>query len=61
MKSFNYKNKELTFSCITGVVQGGQEKRSETHVSSSGGGGYVGKHGGHVGAPEVRSTVTTKH
>lgn len=31
---------------------------SETRVSSSGGGGYVGKHGGHVAAPTVTSHVT---
>jgi hypothetical protein len=29
-----------------------------THVSSSGGGGYIGPQGGHVYAPQVRSTVT---
>jgi len=61
MESFIYKNKEVSFSSVTGIVLGGQEKRSETHVSSSGGGGYVGKHGGHVSAPTIHSSVTTKH
>jgi hypothetical protein len=61
MESFFHKNKEVAFSSVTGIVLGGQEKRSETHVSSSGGGGYVGKNGGHVSAAQVHSTVTTKH
>ncbi len=33
-------------------------KWSDTHVSSSGGGGYVNKHGGYVSAPTVSSTIT---
>ena len=48
--------KEMCFSRKSGTVL--EHKRSsETHVSSSGGGGYVGKHGGHVAAAKVHSDV----
>lgn len=60
MENFKYRNKEVEFSEVTGEVLG-QNKYSETHVSSSGGGGYVGQHGGHVSAPQVRSTAITNH
>lgn len=33
---------------------------SDTHVSSSGGGGYVGQHGGYVHAPTVHSSVVQR-
>jgi hypothetical protein len=36
-------------------------KWSETHVSSSGGGGYLHQGSGHVSAPTVSSTVKSKH
>lgn len=32
---------------------------TSTHVSSSGGGGYVGQYGGHVSAPRISSRTTT--
>jgi len=35
------------------------KRSSETHVSSSGGGGYVGKYGGHVEAAQIHSKVIT--
>jgi len=60
MESFKHRGKEVKFWSITGEVIG-QNKYSETHVSSSGGGGYVGKHGGFVNAPQVNSTVVTNH
>lgn len=53
-------DKVIDLAVITGVVIG-TEKRSETHVSSSGGGGFVGRDGGPVSAPTIRSLVTTKH
>jgi len=57
MKDFQNKGKALKFWSITGEVLS-QNKFSETHVSSSGGGGYVGKSGGHVSAPTVRSSTS---
>lgn len=60
MESFKHRDKEIKFWSITGEVIG-QNKYSETHVSSSGGGGYVGQQGGYVSAPQVKSKVTTQH
>lgn len=60
MESFVSDNSVIEFSSISGEVLG-TDKYSETHVSSSGGGGYVGRHGGHVSAPTVHSTVVTNH
>jgi len=50
----------LQFSKETGEIIS-SNKHSETHVSSSGGGGFVGRHGGHISAPQVRSTTSEKH
>ncbi|MBI3285315.1 MAG: hypothetical protein HYZ65_10780 [Burkholderiales bacterium] len=60
MENFSHRNKVVQFWHVTGEVIG-SNKYSETHVSSSGGGGYVGKHGGHVSAPQIHSTVVTNH
>lgn len=60
MKEFRHKNRELEFTAISGEVLG-SEKYSETHVSSSGGGGYVSRSGGYVSAPSVQSVVLTNH
>ena len=60
MENFRFRKKEIDFLSITGEVLG-QNKYSETHVSSSGGGGYVGEHGGRVHAPTVHSTTITNH
>jgi len=56
----DYKKKVryINFHRTSGTVL--EHKRSsETHVSSSGGGGYVGSHGGQVAAAQVHSTVIT--
>lgn len=58
MDNFRYKNKEIEFWKITGNVID-HNKYSETHVFSSGGGGYVGPSGGHVSTPQINSTVVT--
>ena len=34
------------------------DRRFETHVSSSGGGGYIGPSGGYLAEPQIRSTTT---
>jgi hypothetical protein len=60
MQSFKYEEKTVIFSVVQGVVLG-QTKYTETHVSSSGGGGYVGKHGGKIEAPTIDSEIITKH
>jgi hypothetical protein len=60
MQIFKYQEKNIIFSVIQGVVLG-QTKYTETHVSSSGGGGYVGKHGGKIEAPTIDSEIITKH
>ncbi|MCM2680716.1 hypothetical protein [Echinimonas agarilytica] len=60
MKNFKYKRKEVEFWSITGEILS-QNKYSETHVHSSGGGGYVGKDGGHVSPPNVHSNTITNH
>lgn len=50
----------MQFNVVTGEILG-SNKFSETHVSSSGGGGYVGRDGGHIRAPQVSSSTTTNH
>lgn len=59
MESFKHKNKAVEFSKVTGEVLS-QNKYSETRVSSSGGGGYIGKQGGHVQAPKIQTTIIKK-
>ena len=61
MENFKWFDREFEFSTLTGEVVS-NNKFSETHVSSSGGGGYVdAKYGGNVAAAQVHSTVTTVH
>jgi len=50
--------KPIKFERVSGTVLD-HERNSETHVSSYGGGGYVGSYGGHVSAAQVESHVTT--
>ncbi|WKE65318.1 hypothetical protein PVT67_16885 [Gallaecimonas kandeliae] len=60
MDGFNHNDKEIVFWSETGEVLS-QNKYSETHVSSSGGGGHVGRNGGHVRAPKIKSTTVINH
>lgn len=60
MQDFSHGDKSVVFTALVGEVVG-SDKHSETHVSSSGGGGYVGKHGGHVAAAQINSTVVINH
>ena len=60
MESYNHGKKTVEFATITGEVLG-SDKHSETHVSSSGGGGYVGREGGYVRASQVHSSTVTNH
>lgn len=53
------RGKKVSFGAISGVVVG-DKKWSETHVTSSGGGGMVGRWGGYVSAPTINSFTNTK-
>ena len=59
MRSFTHKKNTIDFWQVTGEVLS-HDKHSETHVSSYGGGGYVGPQGGHISPAIVSSTVTNK-
>lgn len=58
--SFTWGNRTQSLDSYSGVVMSSQ-KWSETHVRSSGGGGYLHQGSGHVSAPTISSTVSSKH
>lgn len=60
MQNFTHGEKTVEFTSLVGEVIG-SEKRSETYLSSSGGGGYVGREGGHVRAAQISSTNVINH
>lgn len=60
MEDFVYNGIAIKFSVESGRVLPGQQKISKTHVSSSGGGGYVSGGSGFVDAPKITSTTTTE-
>lgn len=60
MQDFKYKDKTVGFFAVTGTVLS-SDKREETTVHSSGGGGRVGQYGGYVAAPQVYSSSVTHH
>lgn len=60
MEDFHHKKKRVNFWKLTGEVLG-SDKRSETRVSSSGGGGSVINGVGYVSAPTIHSSTTEKH
>lgn len=53
-------NRTVEFTLLTGAVTSSQ-KHAETHVRSSGGGGFLHKGTGYVSAPVVTSRIVTKH
>jgi len=55
---YKAKSGSLKFFRTSGIVLDAK-RSSETHVSSSGGGGYVGPYGGNVQAAQVHSSVVT--
>lgn len=59
LSNFKVNKQEIEFYSFTGEVLS-QNKYSETHVWSSGGGGHIGPRGGHVAASQAHSSVTTK-
>jgi hypothetical protein len=60
MNQFAHGDVTVHFSHVSGTVLSSR-KHSETHVTSTGGGGRAGRNGGYVEAPKVRSTVVTRH
>jgi hypothetical protein len=59
MERFEYRGKKLEVWTQSGTVVSAS-KLSRTFVSSHGGGGWVGPHGGPVSAPTVSSSTTTE-
>lgn len=60
LEDFVSNGRAIKFSVESGRVLPGQQKVSKTHVSSSGGGGYVHQGTGFVDAPKIKSTTTTE-
>lgn len=60
MNNFKHGKREIEFWTTSGEVMD-SAKRSETHISSSGGGGHVSRDGGYVAPPTIQSKVITKH
>lgn len=60
MQDFKFKDKTIGFFTVTGTVLS-SDKRDETTVHSTGGGGRVGQYGGYVAAPQVYSSSITHH
>lgn len=56
MEDFSYKKKNIAFSSITGEVFS-CEKRGDTVVHGSGGGGFVGPRGGVIQGTQISSSV----
>ncbi|MHB0972986.1 MAG: hypothetical protein ACYC0P_01915 [Thiobacillus sp.] len=59
-KELQINNGKIWLNIARGEVIG-QQKWSETEVHASGGGGYVGQHGGFVAPPKISSTTSEKH
>ena len=53
------RERRFTFRQVAGEVIGNR-KWSETHVTSSGGGGFVGAYGGVITAPSIQSRTVTR-
>lgn len=60
MTKFVFDATKVRLTHVSGTVIS-SKKHSETHITSSGGGGYVGPKGGYVAAPRVHSTVHRTH
>lgn len=60
MEDFVSNGHVVKFSVESGRVLPGHQKISKTHVSSSGGGGYLHQGSGFVDAPKITSTTTTE-
>lgn len=58
MSTYTINHREFVIRNLHGTILD-HLKYSETHVSSSGGGGHVGRYGGHVSAPSVWSESIT--
>jgi hypothetical protein len=60
LEEFKFKNRKVEFSIISGVVIS-SDKRSETHLTSSGGGGHLTNGSGYIKAPTISSYSVTCH
>ncbi|NWB29179.1 hypothetical protein [Pseudomonas gingeri] len=60
MTGFTHGKKTLSFGYTVGEVLD-SEKFSQTQVSSSGGGGHIGEHGGNVRPVRIQSTSIINH
>ena len=60
MEDFVSNGRTIKFTAETGRVLPGQQKISKTHISSSGGGGYLHQGSGFVDAAKIKSTTTTQ-
>ena len=60
MEDFVSNGRTIKFTAETGRVLPGQQKISKTHISSSGGGGYLHQGSGFVDAAKITSTTTTQ-
>lgn len=59
LRELTLGNARIHFHELTGTVVG-EKIWSETHVTSSGGGSVVGRHGGYVSAPKIKAKVHTR-
>lgn len=60
MQEFKHRGKTIEFKSLTGVVLE-SDKRSETKISASGGGGHIGPNGGSISNVSISSSTTTLH
>lgn len=60
MEEFTHRGKTIEFKSVTGVVMD-TDKRSETRISASGGGGYIGPNGGTISDISISASSRTKH
>lgn len=59
LRTLTVGQNRIEFQAFSGEVIT-DRKWSETHVHSSGGGGYLGSHGGYIRPPSISSTVVTR-
>lgn len=60
MLEFKHRGKTIEFKTLTGVVLD-SDKRSETRISASGGGGHIGPNGGTISDISISSSTSTLH
>lgn len=58
MENFTFGGKTVIFEHCTGIVLSA-ERQNQTHISTSGGGGFIHNGGGHINPTRVHSTIQT--